>query len=128
MVSGKLEFFRNKFQITHPTNIEEVSKIQLIREKELVYSLTSGLNIKIYTKILNQVLKILPNPSEWIDETIIKKYNFISWNESIKNLHDPKITDTFSEKNKFRRRLAFDELLAHQLAISIIRTINNRKR
>ena len=44
MITGKLEFFRNKFQITHPSNIEEVSNIQLLKEKEAVYGLTAGLN------------------------------------------------------------------------------------
>ena len=46
MISGKLDFFKNKFQITHPTNIENISDIQLLREKEPVYSLTAGLNMK----------------------------------------------------------------------------------
>ena len=128
MVSGKLEFFRNKFQITHPHNIEEVSSIQLLREKEPVYSLTAGLNMKNFIKLSNQVLNLLPNPNEWIDENIMKKYNFISWKESIKKLHNPDIDDTFVKKDIFRRRLAFDELFAHQLAIYIIRTIDNRKK
>ena len=127
MVSGKLEFFRNKFQITHPSNVEDVSKIQLIREREPVYTLTAGLNMKNFIKLLNQVIKILPNPKEWINVKIIKKYNFVSWKEAIEKLHNPKIDDTYNEKNNFRRRLAFDELFAHQLAICIIRTINNKK-
>ena len=55
MVSGKLEFFRNKFQITHPSNIENVTDIQLLREKEPVYSLTAGLNMKTFIKLSNQV-------------------------------------------------------------------------
>ena len=42
-------------------------------------------------------------------------------------MHDPEIEDSYNEKNFFRRRLAFDELFAHQLAICIIRTINNKK-
>ncbi len=128
MISGKLEFFRNKFQITHPTNIEDVSKIQSLREREPVYSLTAGLNMRSFIKLSKQVIELLPNPNEWINKEILKKYNFISWKESIKNLHNPDIEDSFKEKNNFRRRLAFDELLAHQLAISIIRTINNRKK
>ncbi len=128
MVSGKLEFFRNKFQITHPTNIENVTEIQLIREKEAVYSLTAGLNMKNFTKLSNQVLLILPNPKEWINEKILKKYKFKSWKESIEKLHNPDIDDSFNEKNIFRRRLAFDELFAHQLAIFIIRSINNKKK
>ena len=127
MISGKLEFFKNKFQITHPSSIENISDIQLLREKEPVYSLTAGLNMKSFIKISNQVLHLLPNLKEWIDERLLKKYNFVSWKEAVKQLHNPNIEDTYSEKNFFRRRLAFDELFAHQLAICIIRTIDNKK-
>ncbi len=128
MISGKLEFFKNKFQITHPSNIENISDVQLLREKEPVYSLTAGLNMKSFIKLSNQVLNLIPNLKEWIDEKLIKKYNFVSWKESLEKLHNPEIEDTYSEKNLFRRRLAFDELLAHQLAICIIRTIDNKKK
>jgi len=128
MVSGKLEYFRNKFQITHPTNIENISESNLIKEKESVYSLTSGLKLKNFIKISNQIIKLLPNQREWIDNKIIEKYNFENWKESIEKLHNPEIENTFNEKNNFRRRLAFDELYAHQLAICIIRTINNKKK
>jgi len=128
MVSGKLEFFKNKFQITHPNNIEDIKEIQLLKEREAVYSLTAGLKMKNFIKLSNQVLQLLPNPNEWIDEKILKKHNFTSWKESIEKLHNPEIENSFSEKNNYRRRLAFDELLAHQLAIGIIRSINNRKK
>ncbi len=127
MISGKLEFFKNKFQITHPSNIENITDIQLLREKEPVYSLTAGLNMKTFIKLSNQVLDSIPNLKEWIEERLLLKYNFISWKEAIEKLHNPEIEDTYSEKNIFRRRLAFDELLAHQLAICIIRTIDNKK-
>ena len=127
MVSGKLEFYKNKFQITHPSNIENITDIQLLREKEPVYSLTAGLNMKSFIKLSNQVLHLIPNLTEWIDERLVIKYNFVPWKEAVEKLHNPEINDTYSEKNSFRRRLAFDELLAHQLAICIIRSINNKK-
>ena len=128
MISGKLEFFKNKFQITHPASIEVITDIQLLREKEPVYSLTAGLNMKNFIKLSNQVLQLLPNPKEWIDNKLLKKYNFIPWKEAIEKLHNPEIEDTFTQKNFFRRRLAFDELYAHQLAIRIIRTLDNKKK
>jgi len=128
MISGKLEFFKNKFQITHPASVENISHIHLLREKEPVYSLTAGLNMKSFIKLSNQVLQLLPNPREWIDNRLLKKYNFVSWKEAIEKLHNPEIEDTYNEKNFFRRRLAFDELYAHQLAICIIRTIDNKKK
>ena len=128
MISGKLEFFKNKFQITHPSSIENISDIQLFREKEPVYSLTAGLNMKNFIKLSNQVLQSVPDLNEWIDKTLIKKYQFVSWKDSVEKLHNPDIDDTYSEKNFYRRRLAFDELFAHQLAICIVRTIDNRKK
>ena len=128
MISGKLDFFKNKFQITHPTNIESISDIQLLREKEPVYSLTAGLNMKSFIKLSNQVLQSVPNLEEWIDKILIKKYKFTTWKDAVEKLHNPEIEDTYSEKNFYRRRLAFDELFAHQLAICIVRTIDNRKK
>ena len=128
MISGKLEFFRNKFQITHPSTVEDVTKIQLLREREPIYSLTAGLNLKYFTKISKQVLSSLPNLEEWINSRILKQYKFFNWKDSIEKLHNPEIEDTFAVKNIFRRRLAFDELYAHQLAIAIIRLIDSKKK
>jgi len=128
MISGKLEFFKNKFQITHPSSIENISDIQLLREKEPVYSLTAGLNMKSFIKLSNQVLQSVPNLEEWIDKILIKKYKFTSWKDAVEKLHNPEIDDTYNEKNFYRRRLAYDELYAHQLAICIVRTIDNRKK
>ena len=128
MISGKLEFFRNKFQITHPSTVENVTKTQLLREREPIYSLTAGLNLKYFTKISKQVLSSLPNLEEWINSRILKQYKFFNWKDSIEKLHNPEIEDTFAVKNIFRRRLAFDELYAHQLAIGIIRLIDSKKK
>ena len=128
MISGKLDFFKNKFQITHPSSIENISDIQLLREKEPVYSLTAGLNMKSFIKLSNQVLQSVPDLDEWIDKMLITKYKFTSWKDAVEKLHNPEIDDTYSEKNFYRRRLAFDELFAHQLAICIVRTIDNRKK
>ena len=128
MISGKLEFFKNKFQITHPSSIENISDVQLLREKEPVYSLTAGLNMRTFIKLSNQVLQSVPDLNEWIDKTLIEKYQFASWKDALEKLHNPDIDDTYSEKNLYRRRLAFDELFAHQLAICIVRTIDNRKK
>ena len=128
MISGKLEFFRNKFQITHPSTVEDVAKIQLLREREPIYSLTAGLNLKYFTKVSKQVLSSLPNLEEWINSRILKQYKFFNWKDSIEKLHNPEIEDTFADKNVFRRRLAFDELYAHQLAIAIIRLIDSKKK
>ena len=128
LISGKLEFFRNNFQITHPSHITNLNNNKLIKNKEPVYNLTLGLNQKIMNKLTDQVLKNLPEFEEWIESSIKKKYKFKNWKETIINLHNPKNNEYIKEKNTLRRRLAFDELLSHQLAIRIMRNYNQKKK
>ena len=127
LISGKLEFFRNNFQITHPTHITDLHDNKLIKNKEPVYNLTQGLNQRIMNKLTDQVLNNLPNLNEWIDEKIVIKYNFKPWKETVLNLHNPE-NNEMKEKDKYRKRLAFDELLSHQLAIGIMRNFNQKKK
>ena len=127
LISGKLEYFRNTFQITHPTHVSALNNNKIIKSKEAVYSLTSGLNQKIMNKLTDQILNNLPNFNEWIETSILNKYKFKGWNEVVKNLHNPS-DDNIKNKNLLRRRLAFDELLSHQLAIGIMRNFNQKKK
>ena len=127
LVSGKLEYFRNNFQITHPSHINDLHNDKLIKNKEPVYNLTLGLNQKIMNKLTDQVIKNLPKVNEWIENKIIKKHKFDSWINAVISLHNPK-DDEIKEKNFYRRRLAFDELLSHQLAIAIMRNYNQKKK
>ncbi len=127
LVSGKLEYFRNTFQITHPTHVSALNNNKIIKSKEAVYSLTSGLNQKIMNKLTDQILNNLPNFNEWIENSILNKYKFKRWNEVVKNLHNPS-DNNIKYKNLLRRRLAFDELLSHQLAIGIMRNFNQKKK
>ena len=127
LISGKLEYFRNTFQITHPTHVSALNNNKIIKSKEAVYSLTSGLNQKIMNKLTDQILNNLPNFNEWIETSILNKYKFKGWNEVVKNLHSPS-DDNIKNKNLLRRRLAFDELLSHQLAIGIMRNFNQKKK
>ena len=63
-ISGKFSYFRNSYQITNPKYISQESN--LILKKHNKYSLTEGITEKIYTNIINQVLKNLPNLDEWL--------------------------------------------------------------
>ena len=112
-VSGKVNFFRNKYQITNPTYIEKIEKIELIKKIIPKYSLTECLSEKIYSKIIEKVFSKIPEIDEWHDENFIKKMNFLSWRDSIKKLH-------FSKEEKdlnsnYLSRLAYDEIFANLL-------------
>ena len=116
-ISGKIKFFRNKYQLTNPKYISEDSS--LIKQKHNSYSLTEGISEKVYNKIILQVINNLPQINEWHSEKILKNFNNISWNESIKKLHEPENIGKFKEN--FYQRLAFDEIFSTFLVNSEVR-------
>ena len=116
-ISGKINFFKKKYQITNPTYVS--TNESLIKGVHNKYSLTEGINEKKYNKILNQILNNLPIINEWHDEKILKKFNNISWSEAIKKLHMPENIGNYN--SNFYKRLSFDEILSSLLIFSEIR-------
>ena len=116
-ISGKISFFKNKYQITNPTYVaKDSSLIETVHNK---YSLTEGISEKVYNKIISQILKNLPTLNEWHSPNILKKFDNETWNDSIIKLHDPKNIANY--KSNFYRRLAYDEILSSFLVNSEIR-------
>ena len=116
-VSGKIGFFKNKYQITNPKYVSEDSS--LIKQVHNKYSLTDGITEKIYNKIIRQIIDKLPNLEEWHSNKILNKFKKISWNDAIKELH--KHENIGKYKDHFYQRLAFDEIFATFLVNSEIR-------
>ena len=120
-VSGKINFFRNKYQITNPTYVEKIEQIELVKKIIPKYSLTEGLSEKIYSKIIEKVFIEMPEIDEWHDEVFINKMNFLSWKDSIEKLHTSKIEKDLN--SNYLTRLAYDEIFANLLFNS-----NNRNK
>ena len=116
-ISGKIGYYKNKYQLTNPKYISEDSS--LIKQKHNTYSLTEGISEKIYNKIINQIIKGLPVLDEWHSKEILKKFDNISWNNSIKELHKSENVGKYQEK--FYQRLAYDEIFSTFLVNSEIR-------
>ena len=116
-ISGKIGRFRNRYQLTNPKYVSEDSS--LIKQKHNSYSLSDGISEKVYNKIINQIIDKLPILDEWHSKHILAKFDNISWNESIKNLHKPENIGKF--KNNFYQRLAYDEIFSTFLVHSEIR-------
>ena len=120
-VSGKVNFFRKKYQITNPTYVEKINQIELVKKIIPKYSLTEGLSEKIYSKIIEKVFSKIPDIEEWHDEIFIKKMNFLTWKDSIKKLHNSKAQKDLN--SNYLKRLAYDEIFANLLFHS-----NNRNK
>jgi len=116
-ISGKISHFKNKYQMTNPKYVSENSS--LIKNKYNNYSLTEGISEKLYNKIINQILLDIPKIIEWHDADILNKFDNISWNDAIINLHKPENIGKY--KSNFYERLAYDEILASFLVHSEVR-------
>ncbi len=116
-LSGKIGVYKNKYQLTNPKYIAEDSS--LIKQKHNSYSLTEGITEKTYNKIINQIINNLPILEEWHSKDILNKFDNISWNTAIKELHNPENFGNY--KKNFYQRLAYDEIFSTFLVNSEIR-------
>ncbi|MDC3174436.1 ATP-dependent DNA helicase RecG [Candidatus Pelagibacter sp.] len=116
-ISGKISYFKNKYQLTNPKYISEDSS--LIKQVHNQYSLTEGISEKVYNKIISQIINKLPVLDEWHSNEIIKKFGNLSWNNSIVELHKPENIGKY--KDNFYQRLAYDEIFSTFLVNSEIR-------
>jgi len=118
VISGKVNFFRKKYQITNPAYIVPIVKENYVNKIIPKYSLTDGLTEKIYRKLIDQVLNVVNDLPEWHDKSTLKKIGNVTWSNSVFNIHKDKQKDLNST---FYRRLAYDEILANLLVLSQVR-------
>ncbi len=121
IISGKVNYFNNKYQITNPDYVTELENEEYVVKNIPKYNLTKGINEKKYRSISEEVINNLPHINDWLRTNFLEKYNLIEWNKCIKKLHNSK--DAKNSQSKSFRRLVFDELCANFLSLS-----ENRKR
>ena len=120
VISGKFEKFNENFQITHPQHVVDLENLDSVKKIECIYPLTAGLTSKTIQKSINSALINLDPLPEWIPDDKIKTNNWPNWNEAIKKIHNP-VNTSDSVNSLFLERLVFDELLAQQLTIRLIK-------
>ena len=118
IISGKINHFKKRYQIVNPSYVVPIDKEDYVNKIIPRYSLTEGLNEKIYRKLIDQVLNNITNLTEWHNNEILNKIGNVSWSKSILDIHENKKNDIDS---KFYRRLAYDEILANLLVLSQVR-------
>ena len=118
IISGKINYFKKKYQITNPAYIVPINKEEYVNKIIPKYSLTEGLTEKVYRKLIDQVLDNIIDMKEWHNSEILKKIGNISWLESIFDIHQNNKNDINSISY---RRLAYDEILTNLLVLSQVR-------
>ena len=127
IISGKVSFYKSNLSVAHPDYIEEIENEDKLRTFENIYPLTRGITLKDIRIVLNNAKNHLNKFDEWLNENIIKKYNFSSFNESLIKMHFPSVKEDIESRENFRKRLAVDELVSNYFAIRYLKEKTKRK-
>lgn len=117
-VSGKVEVFNGRISLPHPDHALPAAREAELPAIEPVWGLTAGLWPRVVARALQGALARLPDLPEWHDPSILRQRHWPGFAEALRALHTP----TEIPGDKPRRRLAYDELLARQLAFALIRS------
>jgi ATP-dependent DNA helicase RecG len=123
VVSGVLERYRASWVMNHPDYALPIERAQELPKFEPVYPMTAGISGKMLRKMIGQALEKTPELPEWNDPTLVAREKWTTWKEALLKAHRPIPDDHEDEGRDIRhlRRLAYDELLADQLSLTIIR-------
>ncbi len=121
VVSGKLERFGGRLQMTHPDHIGPLEDLARMKRVEPVYPLTGGLTLKPLGKAIRAALERAPKLPEWLDAALVARERWPAWRAALAAVHAPEGPEALPPLTPARRRLAYDELLANQLALALMR-------
>lgn len=126
IISGKVEYYNGQPQITHPeiAKAEERAALEVI---EPIYPLTAGLTNKAVRKAIDGALKFIPTLPEWLDESYKKRQQWPNWSDALQQIHLINNPEFLDPRSKIRERLAYDELLANQVTLALVRNRQKRK-
>jgi ATP-dependent DNA helicase RecG len=121
VLSGRIERFKDRPQMAHPDYIVAPEDAAALPQHEAVYGLTEGLPAKSLAKAVRSAVERVPPMPEWQDAAFLKVRKFASFGEALTTAHAPVHEADLSPQTPARQRLAYDELLANQLALTLIR-------
>ncbi len=126
IVSGKIEFYDGIAQMPHPDMIVDPAEGDPPDGFEPVYPATAGLNQKAIAKAVRSAVAMAPALPEWQDAAWLSKREWPAWTDAIQALHAPESAQDIEADAPARQRLAYDELLSHQLALALVRARRRR--
>jgi len=126
VISGRTERYGDDIQMAHPDYIVRESEIESVQGTESIYPLTAGLNLKPLTKAIRAALGRAPDMPEWCDTAYLKQQGWPSWKEALLTAHKPESEVDLEPSSLAHQRLAYDELLANQMALALLRASMQR--
>jgi ATP-dependent DNA helicase RecG len=122
LVSGRLDRYGQELQMVHPDHVLAPGEGASLPSQEPVYPLSEGLTNNRMGQLAAQALARAPDVPEWIEPGLLASRGWPGWRASIHQAHGDRFADAA------RDRLAYDEVFANQLALSLVRASNRRRR
>ena len=120
-ISGKLELWDGRRQMVHPDRVMTAEELDRLPSVEPVYGLTDGLYQRTVSRAAEGALKRLPQLPEWISDDTLRDLKLPSFAEALGAMHRPGTPGDIDPAGPAATRLAYDELLANQLALLLVR-------
>jgi ATP-dependent DNA helicase RecG len=120
-VSGRVALYDGRLQMTHPDRVVDEKGLAELAAVEPVYSLTEGLAAGNVRRAATAAISKIPELSEWQDQTFFEQREFLPFSAALHRIHAPQEPTDVLPESPFRARLAYDELLSHQLALTLVR-------
>jgi len=127
IISGVVEDYQGAMQMTHPDHIVTEAELADLPLVEPVYPLTAGLTGKVMLKAIRGATALAPELDEWLDPAFVDHRGWVSWRTALIAAHAPEDEDDILNSSAVRQRLAYDELLANQLALAMMRAHMRRQ-
>lgn len=126
VVSGRVEIFDSLAQMVHPEYAVKEEDAAEIPGFEPVYPLTAGITQKLMFKATRGALERIPQIDEWIDPNQKIKSDWPDFTDAMTAAHTPLGQEDLAVTSAARERLAYDELMAHQLTLALARQKERR--
>jgi ATP-dependent DNA helicase RecG len=125
LVSGKIEQFGGRRTMPHPDHVVPADRPELLPAIEPVWPLTGGLWPRQVANAMAQALARLPALPEWHDATLLRREKWPGFVEALRAVQAPDRSPgqapSGPPREVNRSRLAYDELLADQVALAVVR-------
>lgn len=121
LISGRVELFQGQIQMPHPDYVLAPDKRDQMPDIEPVYPLSAGLKARLLRKAIEVSCTKVPILEEWISKELIARFSWPDFRTALLSVHHPQHPDELSPHAPARVRLAYDELLANQIALRLLR-------
>jgi ATP-dependent DNA helicase RecG len=128
IVSGQIEYYDGMPQIVHPDPVVPADEAERIRPIEPVYPLTAGLSSRVLARAVEAGCERAPALPEWLDPALKERRGWPEWRAALAVVHAPQSAADLDPETPARERLAYDEILASQLAVALVRARRRRRK